>query len=275
VNDNGVKASYSETGANLWVCAPSGDSNRPGITTTDISGSTFGYNAEYYDDDLEDPNYTKYFSGTSASTPIVSGVVALMLEANPTLSYRDVKIILAKTARQNDSESMKWEMNRAGYMFNQDYGFGVVDAKAAVETAKSGWSNVGAELTHTESESSLDIAITHGTQISSNIVVTGSGITFIEYIQVTLDITHGDWGDLNISLKRDGSNLTYLSENHYCYQDDYITVTPCNTISSTYTFGVSKFIGESADNTWTLDLQDVQQGFEGTLNGWEIKFYGH
>ena len=57
VNDQGVRSGYSEEGANLWVCAPSNDNDREGITTTD--------NADFYTDE---------FGGTSASTPIVSGV---------------------------------------------------------------------------------------------------------------------------------------------------------------------------------------------------------
>ena len=41
-------------------------------------------------------------SGTSAATPIVSGVAALMRQANPNLTWRDLKLILAASARKND-----------------------------------------------------------------------------------------------------------------------------------------------------------------------------
>src|SRR5690606_34768277 len=69
----------------------------------------FGYNIlpdpnqgqEFDRDFLGDTDYTSRFGGTSGATPIVSGVIALMLEANPNLSWRDVQEILVRSARQN------------------------------------------------------------------------------------------------------------------------------------------------------------------------------
>ena len=46
--------------------------------------------------------YTAMMNGTSAATPNVAGVVAMMLEANPNLTVRDIKYILAKTAKKVD-----------------------------------------------------------------------------------------------------------------------------------------------------------------------------
>ena len=93
VNDLGRRSVYSEEGANLWVCGPSSDGarRRPGITTTDI------YN-----------RYTTTFSGTSAAAPVVSGVAALVRGANPSLTWRDVKLILAASARKNDPSNRGW-----------------------------------------------------------------------------------------------------------------------------------------------------------------------
>ena len=68
VNDGDNRSVYSEIGANLWVCAPSGDrgEERRGIVTTE--------NSDRYNDD---------FSGTSASAPIVSGVVRADAPSQP------------------------------------------------------------------------------------------------------------------------------------------------------------------------------------------------
>ncbi len=281
VNDRGEKSSYSERGANLWICAPSNDryNNRPGITTTDITGKTFGYNGEYANDDLPNGDYTKNFGGTSSAAPLVSGVVALILETNPNLSWRDVKILLAQSARQNDSENPDWQTNEAGYHFHQSYGFGVVDAKKGVELASSWSSYLPSTLpnTYPSSDSGLSLTLKNdGSVISREIDLssTATGISFIEYVQVTVDITHPNWGDFDIILKRNNQNLTYLTENHYCY-DPYGDPARCDTISSTYTFGVSKFLGTSANAKWRLSIQDVLSGDEGTFNGWSITFYGH
>ncbi len=111
-NIDGTVTGYMEAGASVLVAAPTGSvalnvsldtGVGSGIWTTDMTGQD-GYNETGFIDDrdfLADTNYTSRFNGTSASTPIVSGVIALMLEANPNLSWRDVQEILVRSARQN------------------------------------------------------------------------------------------------------------------------------------------------------------------------------
>jgi subtilisin family serine protease len=98
--------------------------------------------------------YTAMMNGTSAATPNTAGVVALMLEANPKLSVRDIKYILARTAKKVDPNfqgitsttalpgstvtlEQGWTTNAAGYVFSNRYGFGAIDAAAAVAMTKS------------------------------------------------------------------------------------------------------------------------------------------
>ena len=115
-NFDGTITAYPEMSTSVLVAAPTGSHSYniaddsgigSGIVTTDITGEG-GFNRQGFlfdvglgRDFLADTDYTSRFNGTSASAPIVSGVIALMLEANPNLSWRDVQEILVRSARQN------------------------------------------------------------------------------------------------------------------------------------------------------------------------------
>jgi subtilisin family serine protease len=120
----------------------------PAITTTDLMGSPGENNTTPNRPDwitpLTDQNYTSSFSGTSSAAPLAAGVIALVLQANPNLTWRDLRLILAETARKNDATDSDW---RGGgpYHHNHKYGFGAIDAQAAVQRALL-WANVGPEL---------------------------------------------------------------------------------------------------------------------------------
>lgn len=172
-DQSGNVTGYSTPGASVLVTAP-GSAPRS-MVTTDRLGE-LGYNKR----PGEAGNYTDIpgegFSGTSASAPVAAGVVALMLEANPGLGYRDVQEILAYSAQRfsligredtlpalrGDAQlpadiragqpeaGAKFEYgfntaddwNGGGLMMSHHYGYGHIDALAAVRLAES-WSKVG------------------------------------------------------------------------------------------------------------------------------------
>jgi subtilisin family serine protease len=125
---NGDVAEYSSPGASVLVSAPGGGgtNNLSDIITTDRAGPLGESGGDY--------TSTR---GTSFSAPIVSGVVALMLEANPNLGYRNIQEILAYSAIKTSTSSNSWSYNGAsnwnggGLHFDSlthDLGFGLVDA---------------------------------------------------------------------------------------------------------------------------------------------------
>jgi subtilisin family serine protease len=69
--------------------------------------------------------------GTSMATPLVSGVVALMLQANPDLTPEEVKDILRNSSEEKGSPSETGVSDR----WNDEWGFGLLDASCAVDTA--------------------------------------------------------------------------------------------------------------------------------------------
>jgi len=272
VNDQGMRSSYSERGANLWVSAPGGEfCDTHTITTTDRTGAAGdnppGPHTRYVD--YADLNYTKCMNGTSSATPMVAGAAALVLQANPNLGWRDVRVILAKTARKNDPINAEWTVNGALFHINPNYGFGVVDAKDAVALAKTYGANLPTEKTYTSllSSPTLSIPDNNTTGVSNAITVSNSGITKIEFVGITFSADHPYSGDLEIMLTSPAGTASLLAEKHLCESK---ICTPY----SDWVFGSANFLGEAADGFWTLTVKDLASQDTGTFQSWRIKFYG-
>jgi subtilisin family serine protease len=143
-NDGGTKSTYSDWGDAIWCCFPSdnlgGPSLTPGIWTTDRTGPV-GYNRGNAADGDEAGNYTNSFGGTSSACPGVAGVVALMLAKNPELRPDEVKRLLRDSCdRIDDSDG---EYADGGH--SRRYGYGRVNAHAAVEAAATMVAGAGSE----------------------------------------------------------------------------------------------------------------------------------
>ncbi|GAB6042974.1 S8 family peptidase [Endothiovibrio diazotrophicus] len=264
--DQGDAAGYAEEGANLLVNAPSSGGAQH-IVTTDRSGS-FGYNsgAESYEE--ADLAYTRQFGGTSAATPEVSGVIALMLAANPALNWRDVQQVLAASAFHNDPAHARWRRNGAGYRIDEQYGFGRVDAGAAVALAEGWGASVGAEADTTLwlRDASLAIPDDDPEGVESALFVTDR--VRVEFVEVTVDITHSYWGDLAIYLTSPAGTEVRLMTSRYL---------PAGARSLSFdhwVLGDVLHLGEAARGRWTLRVVDEEAQDQGVLVSWGIRVYG-
>ena len=85
---------------------------------------------------------TSSHTGTSASSPMAAGIIALVLEAKPSLSWRDVQHIIVRTAKRANLKGDDWGTNGAGYNVSHAFGFGLMDAGEMVKLARR-WETVG------------------------------------------------------------------------------------------------------------------------------------
>ena len=266
---NGQRSWYSERGASLWVCAPSTGSSGAGITTTD-----------------EGNFYTRRFSGTSAAAPIVSGVVALIRAENTELTARDVKLILAASARKNHPTSSGWA--QAGvkygptsdrYNYSHDYGFGTVDAGAAVELAKT-WTLLPAQRTLEATSGTIDLSIAEARSDGSAGAAATTSLTidpfvqFIEYIEVKVTFDHPSARDLHIQLRSPSGTVSTLAYPATRSQFRFLPGQPV-AFPEGFRFGSARHVGEDAAGAWTLTITDRLRGNTGSLTSWSIKAYGH
>lgn len=340
VNANGVKSSYSTPGSGVWVSGFGGEGETDIDTNTGDAVYVYKYLPAMYTTDIQDCSsgmsirdiskrimnafnygptaslnmgcdYTNVMNGTSSAAPTVSGVIALMLEANPNLTWRDVKYILAMTARKldydndldgfNDNEvlphpaeaetgysgpdyfvdlgyayDIKWIDNNATVpvAFSNWYGFGLVDAEAAVAMAES-WS-AGTLGTYRRTETALGVWL-HTSAVSTPIVdndlsapavSTIAGVTnyVIEAVQVRVTTSHAEPGQLAIHL------VSPSGTEHRLAMVNSGMVAAGGT---DYYFLANGFLNEESGGTWTLKVYDGTAGDTGSIDGWAINIHGH
>ncbi|MDA9196509.1 S8 family serine peptidase, partial [Gammaproteobacteria bacterium] len=236
LNANGQKSSYTTTGAALWVSGFGGETGanesilsnqnlqlpsgiyEPAILTTDQSSCSKGYvstNVSTRYNEFENStgnkainsecNYTSTFGGTSSAAPTVAGVMALIISANPELTWRDVKHIIASTSDQVGTDSdytydfqginqYEWETNSAGYKFHNWFGFGKINAADAVAMALSmQGNNLGTFQTtgfQQEVQDELVISDTETTSATIEITKPENSNNFTEFVRVSIQFNH-------------------------------------------------------------------------------------
>ncbi|MBK8190393.1 MAG: S8 family serine peptidase [Vampirovibrionales bacterium] len=263
-NENGTLAYFSTPGTPVLVTAPG-----TGIYTTDLTNG--GYAAG---------NYASV-QGTSFAAPAVSAVVALMLQANSALGYRDVQEILAYSAVNSHAASNTWEINGAsnwnggGAHVSENYGFGFVDALAAVRLAET-WNvtqpirGVYANETSVNANSgTLNAAITTNTPYHS-VIHFNSGLN-IDHVEIQLNLTHNRQQDLVISLTSpDGTNS--LLFNRPPASNAYGALP--TAYNSSWVMSSTHHWGEIGAGDWTLNITDQVGGYDGTLSNWTLTLFG-
>lgn len=261
MDSSGARSYYSEKGANLIACAPS--SGVLGITTVDRTGAN-GYNTA---SSANGGDYTNDFGGTSSAAPTAAGIVALMLEKNPQLGWRDVQEILIRSAAKIKPADTDWITNGGGFSFNHSFGAGLIDATAAVNLAGT-WTNLAAQSSVTSTQSGLSVAI-------PNLSTTGVTRTFdlsvsnlrVEQVTLKLSATHSARGNLQVTLTSPSGMVSQLAEVH----DD------SNANYSNWTFSSVRHWGENSKGQWTLKVADLSSASNttgGTLTAAELKVYG-
>ena len=271
VDDDGVRAAYSEKGENLWVCAPSSGGDGAGVATL-----------THYD------RYLRDSGGTSAAAPIVAGVVAQMRAVKAALTWRDVKLILAASARRNDTnDTAGWsegelryrpDTDTDRYWFNKKYGFGVVDSLAAVEMAKN-WTLLPEMITKDVDSTDRSFTIPDTKAIVTKTVRFDNAIDFVEYVQLDTDIAALSFRSLRIELVSPSGTVSVMSPELSEANTEHLTA-----LQEAFRFGSSRHLGERAEGEWTLRVSDQDSGTPlnedgaaelATVTSWGVKLFGH
>ncbi len=267
----GFAAWYSNYGASILVTAPAA------AVTTDITGG----------DGYDPTNYTTDFNGTSAATPVVSGVVALMLDANSDLGWRDVQNILANSSHLTGSafnagapsatEEGLWQANHSGTWngggnhIHTNYGYGMVNAYNAVRMAEV-WTlfapaATSANEAHSMSFHDFDDTVLPGSSTPFQTTFTVADNMEIDHLAITLDLTTTYISDLYFTLTSAQGTTITVNANDLDSID--------TEVDGLWTWGIDGLRGELSAGTWTLTAHDTYTASDSvTLRSATLDFYG-
>ncbi len=263
-----ARSNTSLEGPSLWVCAP-----LDGIVEAKLG----------------DRYFISKGTPSSPATALVSGVAALVRSIDASLSWRDVKLILAASAQHNDPDDAGWQHGDAvygaaqqNYRYHHSYGFGIVDAGAAVQLAQN-WRYLPEYRSEHVSAPTLSPALTvpdDGSTVTADLAVDPE-IDFVEYVEAHLVLDAPWFRDLEVELEAPSGTVSRLSvpvgdvraakyAGYDCKQ-----ASECG-ISGSFRFGTAAHLGEDPAGTWTLRLADRRPNAgANALESWSLRFFGH
>nr|XP_022322511.1 neuroendocrine convertase 2-like isoform X2 [Crassostrea virginica] len=219
--------------------------------------------------------------GTSFSAPQASGIVALTLQANPSLTWRDIQHLIVQTSKryniEDGFEKQSWQINGAGYHVSQVVGFGLMDAEAMVTRAKA-WTLVNPQVTCLTATKEVDmenVYVDFSNELRSYISETGKqcSISSLEYVQVEVFLTFSSRrGDISLILTSPSGTKSYLmTPRPY---DSELTEFEYGTLL--WKFSSVHFWGEDIRGTWKLTMKRGLYPYTPTANlqSWKLLFYG-
>ncbi|GAB1606479.1 proprotein convertase subtilisin/kexin type 4-like isoform X1 [Argonauta hians] len=253
---NGVKPWYlEECSSTIASTYSSGSFNEPQIVTIDLRRKC-----------------TSTHTGTSASAPLAAGIVALALEANKNLTWRDIQYITLVTARPEPMLDGQWTRNALGRNVSLRYGYGLMDAQAMVNLAKV-WKRLPekhiCEIVSQETGMSLKNGVIHKSYLKvDGCYGTDNAIKYLEHVQAQISLTYTCRGDLKIMLTSpNGTRSTLLPPR----PNDMVATTFDN-----WPFLTVHFWGEYAIGEWLLEIEDVSNHHSsyGSLSHWKLILHG-
>ena len=248
INSNGTVPSLDDestffdnytNGVNLWLTAPAG------FITTDNSRG-----------------YTEKIKKTSSAAPLVSGAIALIRSEYPELTWRDIKLILAESAKKYDKNNQA-QYTESGCLYSdpskkQQYskamGFGLLDVAKAFTLAQS-WQLLPTMKTEVYTDKNRNIV----NELEYNYEFTvKDSISFIE--SITLDVRSKPNGNWKFSITSPNNSKAEIKMFH-----------TTGNISLLF----NNFLGSPTVGKWKVMITANQHSKIEELKELKITFRGH
>uniref|UniRef100_A0A674MVN2 Furin (paired basic amino acid cleaving enzyme) b n=1 Tax=Takifugu rubripes TaxID=31033 RepID=A0A674MVN2_TAKRU len=189
---------------------------------------------------------TDSHTGTSASAPLAAGIIALALEANVNLSWRDMQHLVVRTSQPGHLSATDWKSNGVGRRVSHSYGYGLLDAKAMVTLAKN-WATVGPQ------HQCVHPMLTEPRLVNFQSVDACWGrpefVSCLEHVQVRLSLSHSQRGKLAIHLISPlGTRSTLLFPRPNDFSSEGF---------NNWTFMTTHSWDEEPQGEWTLEIENT------------------
>lgn len=190
---------------------------------------------------------TKFHTGSSASAPLAAGIIALALQANKNLTWRDIQHIIILSSKQKNLQG-KWIQNGAGLTVSHWFGFGLISANTMVDYARK-WKTVPKQ------KKCVSIAnVKNVLKIKSELYYTFNilckNVAYVEHVQVVVDLDAFKRGNVEISIGSPAGTISTL-----------LTIRPKDESVygfANWTFMSVHFWGESPNGLWTIYINTIE-----------------
>ncbi|KAH0623390.1 hypothetical protein JD844_031663 [Phrynosoma platyrhinos] len=186
---------------------------------------------------------TEGHTGTSAAAPLAAGMIALMLQVRPCLTWRDIQHLIVFTATKYEDHRASWDTNSAGLSHSHQHGFGLLNAWRLVNAAKvvvALWKEALFPSVHVAPFPPLSV-----TEADLDL----SGMKTLEHVAVTVTITHPRRGNLDVRLVCPSGMKSLIGTPRSMDSD------PGGFVD--WTFSTVRCWGEEAQGTYRLWIRDV------------------
>nr|AAB66701.1 protease 1 [Pneumocystis carinii] len=240
----------------------------PCILASTYSG---GENGSIYTTDLGKEGCTTEHTGASASTPLAAGIIALVLSANPNLTWHDVQALIVETAVPFNLEYPGWDKLPSERHYSNNFGFGKLDAYRMVERAKT-FKTLNAQTMFSTQLIPLNKTFSeNGGHITSTFYIDSGSPTHynfknLEYVGVSFHYKHQYKGHLEFNITSPSGVTSVLAHRRI---NDY------NSGTFHWFFTTVKHWGETIVGNWTIDVEDEKvSNLDGEIFDWQLHFFG-
>ncbi len=277
------RSHYSNFGPGISLCGPSSNGHAyfrmsvPGLGVTTATGIGQGV--------------TRRFGGTSSATPLVAGIAALILSANPSLTALNVVSILQRTASKdlnfdgydrtppaNFNPDTSWDVSTIEVFpdgsfkdagspdgsWSPWFGHGKVDALKAVQEALKYQRATTGELISKESKPAATIPDNDPQGAVDTIVFEESGR--VDKLSVQVSIDHSYIGDLIIKLISPDEDEIILHNRKGGSRDNLKKFYAPDEVPD-----LNQMVGKSIKGVWKMKVIDNASMDTGTWNSWSIQ----